>query len=103
MDLAYKIRDGCVRDEACFYSNALQSLQRHAPFSLMSKSKYFQIMHDVFEYLLEKNRLLVACGRDDEDMIYGWVLGSHDEVSYVYVKQSFRGLGIANGLIYSLL
>jgi len=99
MDLAYNIRSGVPSDHPFVYSSWLKSLRQTPPWLFLTNKKYFEKMHDVIEYFLSKNRLLVASAQGMPDDIRGWVLASPSVVQYVYVKQGNRRLCMAENLV----
>jgi len=67
---------------------------------------YYQGLHKLIESLLPSCVVKMAVTEDDLDVIIGYVVASSDEnvgvVHYVYVKESFRRLGIASQLLASV-
>jgi GNAT superfamily N-acetyltransferase len=65
---------------------------------------FFERHHRVIERILkaESTKALVCCSKDDPHVIYGYLIFSQlkkfDVVHMVYVKESFRRLGIAKAL-----
>lgn len=60
---------------------------------------YFDQHHRVLEKLLPRASVLIACNEEKPDQIYGWlcfeVLDRHLVLHYVYVKDPFRQMGLA--------
>lgn len=62
---------------------------------------FMRVYHDYIERLLSLGQLDVqlAVDPDNDEQIYGWSALSSGVVHYVYVKQLYRTLGVANELI----
>lgn len=64
---------------------------------------YFSEHHKVIERLLKQNETIIACNNEDPTQIYGFINAGHVDgilcVNYIYVKQSFRNLGIGKALL----
>ena len=65
----------------------------------------YQELHRDMEARLAHDRLLVACSPEDPSLILGWALFNEKdaELVYVYVKQNYRGQGIATDLLGRLI
>ena len=63
---------------------------------------FFAEHHKIIERLLKSYDTIVACNDSDPTQIYGFINAGSTEgiftLNYVYVKQAFRGLGIAKVL-----
>lgn len=61
---------------------------------------YYSQQHLLIEGLLSTCKVIVACNADDTMQIYGYICygdaEGHPLVHYVYVKQPYRRLGLAN-------
>lgn len=62
--------------------------------------------HKLIEAVLKRSTVIVACDRKDPSIIYGYLvaeyLQNHPTIHYIYVKQTFRRLGLASYLINCL-
>lgn len=45
--------------------------------------------------MLVQSLTLIACPENDPDLIAGYFIFTHDCAHYIYVKESFRKLGVA--------
>lgn len=76
----------------------------------VKKTVYYAGHHALIERLLARSRCLVACNVDDPDQLYGFAVGesfgapmsSVFALHYVYVKQTFRRMGIGGRLVLAL-
>lgn len=64
---------------------------------------YFTEQHKVIEGILRTSTAIVACNPEDPSQLYGWVCAEKIDgvfcLHYLYVKHSFRSLGLARLLI----
>jgi len=99
-----KIRLATDTDYPLIYSSWLKSFADADQARLVTKSVYYQEHHALIDKLIAKKALFfVACSKHDDDHVYGWIcvnLASKPQVvHYVYVKQIYRKIGIANYLM----
>lgn len=97
-----------VRDDMPFiYSSWLKSYSKHEDSVRMRKSTYFRYYKKVLDAILMSNKILIACNPDDAGQVYGYIVYNEDAhkelgvtvLHYVYVKYTFRKLGIARYLL----
>ncbi len=77
---------------------------RTAPFSQLMPAKYFKLEHKkIITSLLTKAKTIVAVDPGDLNLIYGFMThettDGYPVIHYLYVKEAFRGLGIAKALL----
>ena len=86
------------------YSTWLNSYKRD---SLIGKSVRDHIFFDNYRLVLDKiikeSKIYVACHINEPAVIYGYIVFDDDLIHYVYVKESFRRLGIATSLYQKAL
>lgn len=63
------------------------------------RQTYFNIHQSLIKQVLDEEGTLVACPSDDESLIVGWVNFSDHFLNYLFIKQTFEGLGIASALL----
>ncbi len=71
-------------------------------FSLIPKNVFMEHYHNVIEHILasKSTTVKVACLLEDPEVILGYtVLGSNNTVHWVFVKKSWRSIGIAKDLV----
>lgn len=74
----------------------------HTFYSLIPKHIFMANYHTVIENLLKspKVEVRIACLKEDPSVILGYsILGSENAVHWVFVKKSWRGIGIAKDLV----
>lgn len=100
-----KLRKAVQADVGFIFNAWLKSFK----FSLFAKNItntiFFTEHHKVIERLLKQNETIIACNPDDESQIFGFINAGNVDgilcVNYIYVKQSFRNLGIGKTLLES--
>ena len=99
----FKIRPMTTADEGFVYNSWLRSFRKSME---MDAKTYYFFQHRKIEKLLRDSRVLMAVHEDDPDQIFGWVcFAPFDEdyvVHYLYVKATFRKLGIGGRLMEAL-
>lgn len=84
-----------------FYSTTLHSFLFGSPQSRGIRQSIYYAGHGrVLTRLLERKqaKLLIACLKEDEDVIIGYMLSEPEIMHFVYVKRPFRNMGIAKQL-----
>lgn len=99
------LREAQPEDIEFIFSSWLKSYRGSLLYSKVQSSVYFPEMHKVIEKLLQNFPVIVACSSEDSSQIYGWICAGHIDsiftLHYVYVKHTFRKLGIAKLLFNS--
>jgi len=91
-----------------FITNSWLKSYRSADFvRAMPDQQYYHFQHKLLEELLPESVVKVACNAERNDQILGWICAQPTTealiVHFVYVKQPFRGLGVARRLVTELL
>ena len=102
----WDIRSYNVANDETFLLDSWLNAYRASPWAgAVPNNKYFDVYGDAIKELLTRgSKVLVACNPDNSSQILGWVcyeLSARGDkvVHFVYVKDVFRKLGIANSLI----
>ena len=93
-----------TQDDVNFIFNAwLKSFKVSNFARTITNTIYFAEHHKIIERLLKGNETIIACNNEDPTQIYGFInAGRVDGIfclNYIYVKQSFRNLGIGKALL----
>lgn len=98
-----KIRIGLESDIDYVFS-AWKKVMRAATHRRCPNDLFFRCHQQVISNILvdPKVKTLIACNNQDEDQIYGFIVGNADTLHFIYTKQIFRRLGIAKKLLDSL-
>lgn len=76
--------------------------------SAIGNDLYFPNQQKVFEEILTRSMIAIACDPEHEDQIFGWgcceyVAPEHAVLHYLYVKFPFRRNGLAKDIIAALI
>ena len=67
---------------------------------------YFQDHHKVIERIIKNSKTFVACDPEDSSQLYGYIVAGLEEgilvLHFIYVKHTFRNLGIGKTLLDAL-
>lgn len=105
MTLPIKLRDPQADDFSFVFNSWLMSNQENEDSKRMKKSTYFKIYKQILDSVLVKANILVACNPDDEAQVYGYLVYNRLDllvVHYIYVKYTYRKLGIARAMLKHL-
>jgi ribosomal protein S18 acetylase RimI-like enzyme len=98
------IRQAIEADVPFIFNSWLKSYRSMA--RTVSNPVYFEFHHKAIEALLQRSEVLVAVNPADANELYGYIVYEVVQdvpvIHYAYVKQSFRGLGIATALAAKL-
>jgi len=97
--LSYEISRALESHIPFIYNSSLRSYKGTFPLYLIDQASYYRVFHNVIEKSINDLGVLVAYNPEDPDHILGYVIGNSAEIVYVYVKQDYRGLGVATDLI----
>lgn len=93
-----------IAEDANFIFNSWLRSYRNSPFARnISNTIYFNEQHKLLEELVKTCKVVVACNESDTSQIYGYIVGDNIDgflvIHYLYVKQSFRNMGIGKSLL----
>lgn len=87
-------------DEAFIYSTWLRGLYYGNDwFRKIDKKSFFDKYRLVIDHLLKSANIDIVCLEDSQDVIVGYVAYSGDKLHWIYVKKSWRKLGIGKQLL----
>ena len=91
-------------DDRSFLLHSWLRSYRNGPFTrLIPNNLYYEAYHSVLEGLLASADIFIACDPDSPRRIFGYLVtgfaGEAPVLFYVYVKQAYRGFGIARQLL----
>lgn len=98
------IRDAVPDDLNFVYASWLRGLYYgDSVFSQMKKSDFMQHYQGFIEVILRSPgvRVKIACLKDDPGVILGYAVltGDANGVHFVFIKKSWRGIGLARDLV----
>lgn len=101
--LVVKVRPALEADAAFIFNSWLKSFRDKGLAKPVCNEVYFSEQHKLVEKLLKRCTTVIACNPTDPASIYGWACFERVEgtfvLHYAYVKQPFRGLGLAKEIL----
>jgi hypothetical protein len=95
-------RENNIGDRDFIISSYLKSFRTSGENTRMTNDVYFYNFSKIIEKLLDRVKCLIACDIDDSSHIYGYILYEFVDdipiVHYIYVKYTYRFMGIAKRL-----
>ncbi len=96
----FKLREARPDDVAFIYSTWLRGLYYgNELFNEIPKRTFFDNYKGIVTGYLTKASVLVACLPDDEDVVLGYSVSRGVILDWVFVKKSWRKMGIARSLV----
>lgn len=93
------IRSFEPEDTNFIYSSWLKSY-RQSDFSKKTPNNiYYTFQKSRIDRLAKDATILIACSPDNPQQIYGYAIGTSEVFHYVYVKYTYRKLGVAKRLL----
>lgn len=99
-----KIREVRPSDINFIYATWLRSFRYGSTLGKsLTNTVFFFEYNKVIDNLLSKSTVLVACLENDEEIVFGYIVYEEDIIHYVFIKESFRQMGIAKMLVKQFL
>ena len=99
------LRPAASEDVSFIFSSWLKSFRNSFFAKPIDNTVYFSEQHKLIEKLVKQAPVIMACNPDDISQIYGFICAQRIEgvfcLHYLYVKHSFRKLGIGRALVNS--
>ncbi len=103
--LPIRLRTATQEDVSFIFNSWLKSYRQSNFARSIANEVYFNEHHKVIEDLVRTNKVTVACSESDSNQLYGYIVaGTHEGffvLHYIYVKHSFRAMGIGSMLLNS--
>lgn len=100
-----QLRPANAEDISFIFNSWLKSFRNSYFSKNIVNTVYFTEQHKVIEGILKTSTVIVACNPDDISQVYGWICAERIDgifcLHYLYVKHSFRSLGIGRILFNS--
>jgi GNAT superfamily N-acetyltransferase len=98
------IREANQADQPFIFQSWLKTYKHNSPFAKRITDKvYFARHHAVATRILQRATVFVACPEDSPETILGYLIVDYFEnrpiLHFMYVKDAFRGMGIASRLM----
>lgn len=101
--LPASLRRAQEKDISFIFNSWLKSYRNSLFAKSISNTIYFSEHHKIIEKLAKTSEIIIACNPDDPDQIYGYICAEKIDdiftIHYIYVKQPFRKLGLANFML----
>jgi hypothetical protein len=95
----FDIRPARPLDIPFIYETWLKSYKHDSAFGKSVRSSvFFPAYGEVIDNILLSSTTIIACHPEEPDIILGYLVYSPTILHYVFVKEAFRGLGIARTL-----
>ncbi len=105
-ELPIRFRNPKGSDHAFILNAWLKSYRKAFPTEGITNTIYYAEHHEIIKSILDKGNVIIACDDTNPDVIVGFIAAEVVDVAlvihYAYVKNSFRGYGIAK-LMYDTL
>jgi GNAT superfamily N-acetyltransferase len=104
--LPLKVRFATNEDIPFIFSSWLRSFREQGYLArAVPNTIYYQNHHQILQKLVKRSKVYIACNSNDVSQIYGYIVGEYIEnalvIHYLYVKHSFRKLGVGKALFNS--
>jgi GNAT superfamily N-acetyltransferase len=101
--LPIRIRSISDSDVSFVFNSWLRSFKGSPKYKHVENTIFYQNHHKIVQQCILRSQVLLACDENDLSQILGYIVADRIDdiltVHYVYVKQAFRGLGIASMLL----
>ncbi len=98
------IREGIEADHNFIYASWLRGLRHGNPhFELIHGESYFKHQHEVIKNILDdfEVTIKIACLKESPDVILGYCIYKNERLDWIFVKKSWRTIGLARDLVPS--
>lgn len=103
MTTEFHIRQPKASDFNFIHSTFLKSMHKDSKLGKsVPTTLFFAEFAKTIDYLLEQAEVLIACDKDNPDVIFGYLIYEPGIVHYAFTKLAFRRLHIARDLILSV-
>jgi ribosomal protein S18 acetylase RimI-like enzyme len=100
-----QIRPAIAEDAPFIFNSWLKSYRSSHFARYIVNTVYFTEHHKIIEKLIKENKVLVACNPEDPTQLYGYICAGTVEgffvCHYIYVKHTYRNMGIGKALLNS--
>ena len=103
--LPVRYREANESDVGFIFNSWLKSYRQSLFAKTISNTVYYTEHHKILEKIIKdpNNKVIIACNEEDPTQIYGYICAGALEgflvIHYVYVKHSFRNMGIGKLLL----
>ena len=98
-----RLRPLVEEDRSFIFSSWLKSYRFSHFGEKITNTIYFEEHHKIVERLLDNSKVLIACNESDPSQLYGYIVVEEEGgilvVHFLYVKHTFRNVGIGKTLL----
>jgi ribosomal protein S18 acetylase RimI-like enzyme len=102
-NLPIRLRPATEEDVPFVFNSWLKSYRSSVATKHISNTIFFAEQHKIIEALVIQNQVIMACNDKDPTQVYGYICAGQVDgiftLHFVYVKHSFRNLGIGKMLL----
>jgi GNAT superfamily N-acetyltransferase len=100
---AFTLRPAQEQDVPFITKPWLQALRQESSTRYLSDPVFFRGHGALIQRLLDRARTLIACDAEAGDHFYGFACGEPGLVHWIYVKGTYRGMGIGRALLRAIV
>ena len=104
-NLPINLRPATAKDVSFIFNSWLKSYRSSNFARNIANEVFFAEHHKVIEELVKTEQVTVACSTTDENELYGYIVAGYTQeiftLHYIYVKHSFRSMGVGTMLLNS--
>lgn len=101
--LPIKLRPPSIQDKEFILNSWLKSNRNSDLTNYINNNLYYNYYDKLVKNCLMRSQATIACNPEDENHVYGYLvyelLGDIFIINYVYVKKTFRELGVAKQML----
>ena len=101
--LPVRLRTLTEEDSPFIFNSWLKSYRFSHFGEKITNTIYFEDHHKIIDNILKKNQVIIACNPEDPSQLYGYIVAGREDsilvLHFVYVKHTFRNMGIGKTLL----
>lgn len=98
-----RLRQAGQEDINFIFNSWLKSYRNSYATKNITSTFYFSEQHKLIERILKTAKTIIACNENDPSQVFGYIVADEVDgifvIHYLYVKHSFRNLGIGKVLL----
>lgn len=102
-NLPIRLRKANEEDISFIFNSWLKSYRTSFFARDITSTVYYTEHHKTVEHIAKNNNIIIACNENDPTQIYGYICAGQVDgilaIHYIYVKHTFRNLGIGKALL----
>lgn len=98
----WDIRDASENDIEYIYTNWLKNFRHQSYAAIVQGPIYYDNYKKIIDHILLNAHTKVACLKENQEVILGFMTYQPKIIHYIYVKDPFRELGVAKSLYQTI-